>query len=55
MGPIYTFNQVVRPLGQEAFVDLYLTMKDVPGFAGVYRALTGRREPDAPIDELAIR
>lgn len=45
IGPVYTFNQVLRPSLEEAYVDLYPTLKDAPGFDGLYRALTGRQEP----------
>jgi hypothetical protein len=45
IGPVYTFNQVLRPSLEEAYVDLYPTLKDAPGFDGLYRALTGRQAP----------
>lgn len=47
IGPVYTFNRVIRPLAEELYVDLYPTLGDLPAFDGVYRGLTGRREPDA--------
>jgi len=46
VGPIYTFTDVIVPAAKEAYVSLYPTIGDLPGFDGVYRALTGRREPD---------
>lgn len=45
IGPVYTFNQVLRPSLEEAYADLYPTLKDAPGFDGLYRTLTGRQEP----------
>jgi hypothetical protein len=46
IGPIYTFNRVIRPAAEELYVDLYPTLGDLPGFDGLYRGLTGWREPD---------
>lgn len=44
IGPIYTYNKVIRPVLEELYVDLYPTMGDLIG--GPYRALTGKNEPD---------
>lgn len=46
IGPIYTFNKVIRPAADELYVDLYPTLGDFPPFDGLYRGLTGRREPE---------
>ncbi|HEY6014501.1 MAG TPA: hypothetical protein VIU37_10850, partial [Candidatus Limnocylindrales bacterium] len=48
IGPVYTFNHVLKPLGKELYADLYPTLKDVPGFDGIYRATTGQQQPAAP-------
>lgn len=45
IGPIYTATHVVVPLAQEAYTDLYPTLKDVPGFDTLYAATTGRKPP----------
>lgn len=45
IGPVYTFNHVVKPIAKELYADLYPTLKDVPGFDGIYRATTGQAEP----------
>jgi hypothetical protein len=49
VGPIYTARQIPR-LGEEIMVDLWPTLKDVPGVnyaaGGIYRALTGRQVPE---------
>lgn len=48
IGPVYTFNHVVPQVGKEVYTDLYPLLKDVPGFDGLYRTLTGKQEPKAP-------
>jgi hypothetical protein len=46
IGPVYTFNHVIKPTAKELYADLYPTLKDVPAFNGIYRAATGQQEPN---------
>jgi hypothetical protein len=48
IGPVYTFNHVVKPGAKELYADLYPTLRDVPGFDGLYRTLSGQQQPKPP-------
>ena len=51
VGPVYTLTNLIPRAGKEVMVDLYPSLKDVPGVgpaaAGAYRTLTGKQVPKA--------
>jgi hypothetical protein len=45
IGPIYTATELLPAVAKELYYDAYPAFRDVPGFEGLYRALTGREPP----------
>jgi hypothetical protein len=45
IGPIYTLTELLPAMAKEVYYDAYPSFRDVPGFEGLYRALTGREPP----------
>lgn len=48
IGPVYTFNRVIKPLADELYVDVYPTLGDFPPLDGLYRLTAGREPPKPP-------
>lgn len=47
IGPVYTYNRVLMPLGRELKSDIYQSYGDIPLVSGAWAALTGSRLEDA--------